>query len=358
MNDLYGGGLRDDKFSLLYNVNKIVKVAVKTPVGKTNRKNIHNSIIQGDVFGPMFCGKHLDGIGRESLESSKYTYQYKGLVEIPPLIMLDDLITISECGHKTAMVNSYVKFHTSSKKLQFGNKKCKKMHIGKTREEFKCQNLFLDKWTENEIIDDNTKDIVVEDVCEEEEMMEETDTEKYLGHVISRDGRNINNIRARVSKGTGIVNKIITMLDGIPFGIYYFEAAVILRDSLLASSVLCNSEAWYNITSAELELLETVDLMLLRGVLKTPKSTPKEMLYLELGLTPFREIIRKKRLLFLHYILNQDKDSVIYKVFKTQLKNKSPKDWVSMVIKDFKELDWKIKFKDIKQTKKTMNLPT
>ena len=32
------------------------------------------------------------------------------------------------------------------------------------------------------------------------------------------------------------------------------------------------------------------------------------MLYLELGLiTPFKEIIMKKRLLFLHYILNQDK---------------------------------------------------
>ena len=91
-----------------------------------NRKNIHNSIIQGDVFGPMFCGKHLDGIGKESLESSKYTYQYKGLVEIPPLIMLDDLITISVCGHKTAMVNSYVKFHTSSKKIAVWKQKVQK----------------------------------------------------------------------------------------------------------------------------------------------------------------------------------------------------------------------------------------
>ena len=352
MNDLYVGGLRDDKFALLYNVNQIVKVAVKTPVGKTNRKSIHNSIIQGDVYGPMFCGKHLDGIGKDCLESSKYTYQYKGMVDIPPLIMLDDLITISECGHKTAMVNAYVKVQTLSKKLQFGNKKCKKMHIGKTREDYKCHTLFLDKWTEKEVEDSNTKDIIIEDICEEEEIMEERDMEKYLGHVISRDGRNINNIKARVSKGIGIVHKIITMLDGIPFGMYYFEAAVILRESLLASSVLCNSEAWYNITNAELELLESVDMMLLKGVLKTPKSTPKEMLHLELGLTPFREIIRKKRLLFLHYILNQDRNSLMYKVFKTQLKNRTQKDWVTTVIQDFKELNWKIKFKEIRNMKK------
>ena len=239
MNDVYVGGLRDDKFALLYNVNKIVKVAVKTPVGKTDRRSIYNSIIQGDVFSPMFCGKHIDGIGKDCLESSKYTYQYKGMVDIPPLIMLDDLITISECGHKTAMVNAYVKAQTSSKKLQFGNKKCKKIHIGKTCEDFKCHNLYLDKWTEKEVEDYKTKDIIIEDICEEEERMEDTEMEKYLGHVISRDGRNINNIKARVSKGTGIVHKILTMLDGIPFGMYYFEAAVILRESLLASSVLC-----------------------------------------------------------------------------------------------------------------------
>ena len=76
----------------------------------------------------MFCGKHLDGIGKECLESNKYTYKYKDMVEIPPLIMLDDLITISECGPKTAMVHSYVKFQTLSKKLQFGNDKCKFLH--------------------------------------------------------------------------------------------------------------------------------------------------------------------------------------------------------------------------------------
>ena len=286
------------------------------------------------------------------MEYSKYTYKYKDTVEIPPLIMLDDLITVSECGIKTAMMNSYVKFQTASKKLQFGNKKCKKIHIGKSQEDYKCQDLYLDKWSEKVTKDSDTKEIRIEDVCGDEEVMEEVCSEKYLGHIISNDGRNINNIKARVNKGTGIVKKILTMLDGIPFGNFYFEAAAILRDSLLASSVLCNSEAWYHITSTELELLESVDLMFLRGVLKTPKSTPKEMLHLELGLTPFREIVRKKRLLFLHYILNQDKQSIIFNVFKSQLENKTPKDWLTTVIQDLKDLNWKISFEEIMKMKK------
>ena len=42
----------------------------------------------------------------------------------------------------------------------------------------------------------------------------------------------------------------------------FFEAAAILRDSLLASSVLCNSATCCNVTKAEMKLLECADTML------------------------------------------------------------------------------------------------
>ena len=118
--------------------------------------------------------------------------------------------------------------------------------------------------------------------------------------------------------------------------------------------MLFNSEAWYNVTSAEMDLLETVDLMLLRGILKAPKSTPKEMLFLELGLVPFREIVRKRRLGFLFYILHQSKDSMIFRVFESQVRNKTSKDWVTTVLSDLKELSLNLTFEDIKQMKKSL----
>ena len=112
----------------MYNVNAHVNVAVKNPVDKTIRGVITNAEIQGDVFGSMFCGIQVDEIGKECLEGGKYTYKYKGEVDVPPLsmCMLDDLISIYECGHKTAMAHSYIKFKSLSKKLQFGSEKCKK----------------------------------------------------------------------------------------------------------------------------------------------------------------------------------------------------------------------------------------
>ena len=350
MNDIFKGGIQDEKFALLYNVNTRVDVAVKTPVGKTSRGVITNAVIQGDVFGPMFCAKQVDEIGKECLERKKYIYKYKGEVEIPPLSMMDDLISISECGVKTAMVNSYIRFKSLSKKLQFGSEKCKKIHVGKLKEEYKCQKLYVDKWEEAFIEDSG--EFKIEDKCNGEDIMEEKEEEKYLGDVVSNDGRNIKNIKARVNKGTGIVRKILTLLDGIPFGKYHFEAAVLLRNSLLASSMLFNSEAWYNLSKAELELLESVDLSLLRGILKAPKSTPKEMLFLELGVVPFREIIRKRRLSFLFYILHERKDSMIRNFFETQRKNSTSKDWVTTVLSDIRELDLKLTFEDIEKMKK------
>ena len=53
-------------------------------------------------------------------------------------------------------------------------------------------------------------------------------------------GKNIKNIKARVIKGIGIMNRILTLLKGAPFGKLYFEVTLILRNSLLESSVLQN----------------------------------------------------------------------------------------------------------------------
>ena len=169
--------------------------------------------------------------------------------------------------------------------------------------------------------------------------MEQKFEEKYLGDVISVDGKNIKNIKSRIAKGTGIVRKILTVLDGIPFGKHYFEVGIILRNSLLLSSMLFNTEAWYNVSNSELDLLETIDVMMLRKLLKTPKYTPKEMLFLELGCVPMRDLIKEKRLNFLYYILKEDPESLVHKFFQAQLKNMNKKDWVATVLEDLKELD-------------------
>ena len=297
----------------------------------------------------MLCSKQVDLIGKECLEMHKYTYLYKGEVEIPPLTMVDDVLLVAECGYKSVMANSYMNCQTISKKLQFGAEKCKKLHVGKYQDKYKCPTLCVDNWKETETRNETTGGIEIEDICIGEAVMEEKYEECYLGDIISKDGKNIKNIQARTMKGKGIVQRISNILEGIPFGKMFFEVAKILRNSLLISSLICNSEAWFRISKPELELLKSVDLMLLRKILEAPKSTPKEMIYLELGIVHIREIIRQRRLNFLHYILNQENDSIMFRVFEKQSKNKSKHDWVTTICNDLEEIGLSVTFEEIQK---------
>ena len=64
--------------------------------------------------------------------------------------MCDDLLVVSDCGYKTDLVVSYVNSQARFKYLQFGLSKCSKMHVGKTKQNFKCTPVFLDNWTTEE----------------------------------------------------------------------------------------------------------------------------------------------------------------------------------------------------------------
>ena len=90
--------------------------------------------------------------------------------------------------------------------------------------------------------------------------------DKYLGDIISVNGKNLENILARKDKSKGIIKQIISILEDICFGPFYFEVALILRDSLFLSSILVNSEAWYDVTEAEVEILEQADEELLSKI--------------------------------------------------------------------------------------------
>ena len=115
-------------------------------------------------------------------------------------------------------------------------------------------------------------------------------------------------------------------LEHICFGKHHFVVAMILRNALLISSMLTNAEARHNITMTEIAELEKVDESLLRKVLESPASTPKEMLYLELGVSPIRNIIKSRRLNFLHYILHEEKESLLYKFLQAQFNELTKND--------------------------------
>ena len=61
----------------------------------------------------------------------------------------------------------------------------------------------------------------------------------------------------------------------------------------------------------------------------------------------------EKRISFLHYILNQDRNSIIYKFFNSQMKKRTKRDWVSTVIEDLELMDIQLEMEQIKTMRKS-----
>jgi hypothetical protein len=73
------------------------------------------------------------------------------------------------------------------------------------------------------------------------------------------------------------------------------------------------------------------------------------MLYLEMGCVPFKYIVARRRLNFLHYILNEDDSSLIHQVLKSQSEQPVKDDWYLSVVKDLEEFQLDMNFEEIKQ---------
>ena len=194
-------------------------MSVKTPGGKTERVKMDEIVMQGSVRGPLLCTGTMDKIGKKAYKTGATLYKYKGLVSVPPLGMVDDELTMAECGAQSTLTNAMINNFTESKKLKLRIK-------------------------------------------------------KYIGDVISADGYNTANIKERCDKGYGIANEIISILKEIPLGPYKVSVGLKLREAMLLNGVLLDSEIWFNLKDNEIQKLSDIDKHLLRSILGRIQKKP------------------------------------------------------------------------------------
>jgi hypothetical protein len=327
-NDLYTAGVQDDKFLLITKSNEKCKVAVKTPWGSVSKRVEMKQIeMQGTVLAPLKCSVQLDTLGKECLMNGEGLYKYKECLNIPPLLMIDDAIAISECGVDSVKVNAIIQSKVDMKNLKLGHSKCFKMHVGKNAS---CCPILK---------------------VEDKEMLSSS-REKYLGDILTSDCKISSNIEERVNKGMGIVNQIISLLKEISFGEHYFEMAVMFRQSMLINSILCNSEVLYGLNNTHIESLEAVDTHLWRNVFSSMVTTSIESYFIETNTIPIRYILMARRIMYYWTILQKEENELVRKVFETQRLLSNKNDWVLQLKNDLEECNITLPEKDIKAMKK------
>ena len=76
------------------------------------------------------------------------------------------------------------------------------------------------------------------------------------------------------------------------------------------------------------------------------------MLYMLTGSIWIDYLIKKRRLVYLHHILNQDEDSLLRTFFDHQLKTRKTKDWATQVLKDITHYQIDFTMEEIRKTPK------
>ena len=258
----------------------------------------------------------MDKLGKLVYSKPELLYYYKGLVEVPTLQMVDDILCIQKCSPQTVQLNSVVNTFMELEKLQLNQKKCHKIHIGKNSS--CCQDLKIHG-----------------------QPMKEATSDTYLGDKIHNSGNNKANIETRAAKGFGKVKTILAMLKEAPLGKARVQAGMILREAMLLNGILYNSEAWHGITTADVAVLERVDEALLRGVVGGHSKLPLTALYLECGAVPIRFILMSRRIIYLQAILKRDDSELLKKLYEAQKVNKTKGDFADLVTQDLHKLEIK-----------------
>ena len=297
LNDLWNVKIQDDTFSLISKLDEKCKIVVKTPCGTTDNFELERIVLQGSVFGPIKCAVQMDTLGREALQTGVGIYKYKGIIDVPALAMIDDILGMASCGDQSIELNSIINAKVESKKLRLSGDKCYKIHICKRKS--MCTQVLK--------VHDSTMKTVTQAT--------------YLGDVISEKGTIDETIEQRSQKAYGIISQISSMLSSISLGSFHFDIALVLREAKFVNSIMTNCEVWHNMFQYHVDALEKLDLDLLRRILKGHSKTAKEAFFLELGIYPLRFVLAKRRLMYLWHILHRDNSELIRKVYATQKLN-------------------------------------
>ena len=126
--------------------------------------------MQGTVISSLKCSVQIDALGPECLQRSSDMYKYKECLPIPPLSLVDDILAIGHCGVDSIHLNTIIQNKMSTKKLELGQDKCFQIHVGKNSS-ISCPELNV-----------------------HENVMNTSSSERYLGDIITNDGKINKNI--------------------------------------------------------------------------------------------------------------------------------------------------------------------
>ena len=184
--------------------------------------------MQGRSWAGLQCTGTMDKLGKIVYNDPELLYKYMDCVDVPPLEMVDDILTVSKYGTTSVTLNATVNEFISTKKLKLSNSKCSNIHVGYNSDS--CPQVYVHV-----------------------DVMKTSDREKYLGDIVDKNCNSHATIVERAMKGLGILTNIRALIMDIPLGKHRTEIGLTLRQAWFINGVLFNSETWNQLSKKDME---------------------------------------------------------------------------------------------------------
>ena len=130
---------------------------------------------------------------------------------------------------------------------------------------------------------------------------------KYLGEMITNDNKNKTNLEMKENKIQNTIRQINTTASSdIMRGI---ETKVLLKlfYTSILPSLTNNCESW-TMTKTDEEQMDKIGIRTIKRLFNLPTTTPSTAIIYSFELLFMTQLIDKKRFMFMHKILNRDKE--------------------------------------------------
>ena len=272
---MWDKGLRGKAWRILSNLNSNLRAKMKTKYGMTREIEMEIGGKQGSrLTGRMFA-KLMDMLAEELLESGE-GFTVNDVLIIAVLLWVDDVISCVDGEENQKKMLQNVHEFALKHRLIWGQSKCKVMRVGKHNDKPK-------EWNLGEL------------------KIEETASYKYLGDVITNDGRNGKNLKARQNNSLITTVTINSIAESEVMRNIGTRVLIEMHEKKNLSGILTNAESWI-LNQGEKTKLERIEIQSIKYLFDLPAHTPTPAIVFAFGLLYTNVRVDKKRFMYLHRI--------------------------------------------------------
>ena len=297
-------GVRSELFALIFKLNEVAKIQVKTPFGLTDQFECPRIVKQGSVLSSNLCSSSTAQVCDSNLKGGIYA----GASIINDLLYVDDTTDVNDEINETDSSHHEVVNFSKSKRLTINHPKCALLTINKKSHH-------------------SSPTLVIGDG-----VIPEVNCTKCLGDMVNEKGNNVDLVEDRTKKAKGAMINCLSMCNEVTLGLFFVDSALILYQSVFLATMLSKCQSWRNLSKDNLKKLEVTQFRYLKRIMRAPLSTPNAFVFLEFGALPVNYVIHIRQLTFLHHILSLENHDPVKQMFEFQQLLPYEKNWANEVL--------------------------